>query len=228
MRSGIEKALPLASITLVTIHGTSLMFMALTCSDEPVSASVSTTRSYHHRDLRSALLAAGLRKLEAGDVGDLSLRQIARDVGVSATAVYRHFPDKQALLRALADVGIARLGEAQQAAAIDARDDAEAFAATGRAYVRFALANPALFRLVFSHCEPLGDTVCGKSLPARVLQDQAGAATGHDPAAMHRLMIQAWALVHGLAMLMLDGQLPAEDALIDQVVDRATLFPHAV
>lgn len=192
-----------------------------------VSTLKSEARSYHHGDLRSALVAAGLKALETTEVVELSLRQLAREVGVSATAVYRHFPDKQALLRALADEGITRLGEAQQLAAGSAQNEAEAFAATGRAYVRFALAHPALFRLVFSHCEPLGDTVFGQSLAARLLQDQAGLATGNDPAATRRLMIQAWAVVHGLAMLMLDGQLPAEDALIDQVIDRATLFPRA-
>ena len=66
----------------------------------------SPARAYHHGDLRSALVAAGLKALEQGDAADLSLRQIAREVGVSATAVYRHFPDKQALLGALAEEGI--------------------------------------------------------------------------------------------------------------------------
>lgn len=191
-----------------------------------VSTLTPEARSYHHGDLRSALVTTGLQALETTDAADLSLRQLARDVGVSATAVYRHFPDKEALLHALADEGIARLGEAQQLAASSTHDEAEAFAASGRAYVRFALAHPALFRLVFSHCEPLGDTVFGQSLAARLLQGQAGAATGNDPAATRRLMIQAWAVVHGLAMLMLDGQLPAEAALIDQVIDRAPLFPR--
>ena len=190
-----------------------------------VSTSEIETRTYHHGDLRAALVAAGLRALETTDVSEISLRALARDVGVSATAVYRHFPDKRALLGAMARAGLAQLGEMQQRAAMEAGD--QAFSATGRAYVRFALANPALFRLVFSHCAPLGETVFGQSQAARLLQGQASIATGNDPAATRRLIIQAWALVHGLAMLMLDGQLPAEDALIDQAIDRATLFPGA-
>lgn len=189
-----------------------------------VSTSLEAVRTYHHGDLRSALVEAGLRALETTEIGDISLRQIARDVGVSATAVYRHFPDKRALLVALAGAGIDKLGEAQRAAAESMGGGAGAFGATGRAYVRFALAHPALFRLIFTHLPPAGETVFGQSLAARLLYDKAAAATGGDAQETRRLMVQAWAVVHGLAMLMLDGQLPPDDALIDQVIDPATLF----
>jgi AcrR family transcriptional regulator len=189
-----------------------------------VSTSNLPDRAYHHGDLRAALVEAGLRALETTQIADLSLRQLAREVGVSATAVYRHFPDKQALLKALASAGIEQLGRYQQAAAEAAGGTAAAFGATGRAYVRFALANPALFRLIFSHLDPLGETVFGDSLAARLLQEKAFEAVGDDRAQARRLMIQAWAVVHGLAMLMLDGQLPRDEALIDQVIDPRTLF----
>ena len=191
-----------------------------------VSTSISPARAYHHGDLRSALVEAGLEALKTTAIADLSLRQLARDVGVSATAVYRHFPDKQALMRALASEGIEQLGQFQQAAADGAANSADAFAATGRAYVRFALAHPALFRLMFSQCEPIGVSIFGENLAARMLQDKAAVATGGNPEETRRLMIQAWSVVHGLAMLMLDQQLPADDALIDRVIDQATLFPR--
>ncbi len=189
-----------------------------------VSTSKSASRAYHHGDLRSALVEAGLTALETADIADLSLRQIARDVGVSATAVYRHFPDKQALLKALANAGIEELGRVQLAAAEAASGANAAFGATGRAYVRFALAHPGLFRLIFSHLEPLGETVFGDSLAARMLQQKAALAVGGDMVQAQRLTVQAWAVVHGLAMLMLDGQLPRDDALIDRVIDPRTLF----
>jgi AcrR family transcriptional regulator len=191
-----------------------------------VSTSNSPARNYHHGDLRSALVEAGLKALESADLAELSLRQLAREVGVSATAVYRHFPDKQALLSALAAAGIEQLGQFQQQAAADAPNNSAAFAATGRAYVRFALANPALFRLIFSQSGPVGESIFGDNLAARLLQQRADTATRHDPAATRQLMVQAWAVVHGLAMLMLDGQLPAEDALIDRTIDPETLFPR--
>ncbi len=183
---------------------------------------VSTSKTYHHGDLRAALVEAGLKALEASAADDLSLRQIARDVGVSATAVYRHFPDKAALLSALAQAGIAQMAAWQVEAAAAATPD-NAFAATGRAYVRWALAHPALFKLVFGQCNSVGQTVFGDNQAAQMLRRYAHDLTG-DEAGAQRLMIQAWAVVHGVAMLMLDGQLPPEDALIDSVIDARTLF----
>ena len=182
------------------------------------------TRSYHHGDLRSALVEAGLKTLESAPIEDLSLRALAREVGVSPTAVYRHFPDKQALLGALAAEGIEQLGQYQQAAATGAEGNSDAFGATGRAYVRWALANPALFRLVFGQGRDVGSSIFGDNLAARLLQDKALRAVRGDEAGARQLMIQAWAVVHGLAMLMLDGQLPQDDALIDRVIDPRTLF----
>ncbi|MEN9718767.1 MAG: hypothetical protein RIQ99_1645 [Pseudomonadota bacterium] len=190
-----------------------------------VSTSPQPARSYHHGDLRSALVEAGLSALKTTGIADLSLRQLARAVGVSATAVYRHFPDKQALLAALAEAGMAQLATAQQAAA-DAATPAQSFAATGRAYVRFALANPALFRLIFACTCTDEATVFGNSLAARMLQANAATLAPDDPAEARRVIVQAWALVHGLAMLMLDGQLPPDDALIDTAINSRTLFGH--
>ncbi len=187
-----------------------------------VSTSNVEQRAYHHGDLRAALVAAGLRALENTDIADISLRGLAREVGVSATAVYRHFPDKRALLEAMAQDGLAQLGQLQQRAAMDAGD--QAFSATGRAYVRFALANPGLFRLVFTHCQMRGDGLPEGNLAADMLLGNAAKFTGGDPAAARRFAVQAWALVHGLAMLMLDGQLPADEALIDQVIDGRSMW----
>ncbi|MFO1256217.1 MAG: TetR/AcrR family transcriptional regulator [Sphingomonadaceae bacterium] len=183
---------------------------------------VSTSKAYHHGDLRTALVEAGLKALERQEIGEVSLRQLAREVGVSPTAVYRHFPDKEALMAALAQAGIARMADWQLAAARDA-EASDAFAATGRAYVRWALANPSLFRLVFGQCREVGQTVFADNDAARMLREYAHRITG-DEAGAQRIMLQAWAIVHGLAMLMLDGQLPRDEALIDRVIDVNTLF----
>lgn len=183
-----------------------------------VSTSKEQPRTYHHGDLRAALVAAGLHALKSTDVSEISLRGLAREVGVSATAVYRHFPDKRALLQAMAMAGLAQLGQMQQQAAAAAGD--RPFVATGRAYVRFALANPGLFRLVFTHCgTPTDSQPPAGNVPADMLLENAARMSGGDQAAARRVAVQSWALVHGLAMLMLDGQLPADETLIDQVID---------
>jgi AcrR family transcriptional regulator len=171
---------------------------------------------YHHGDLRAAVIEAGLELLKIRGVDELSLREIARTVGVSAPAVYRHFPDKQALLSALAREGLRQLAEAQRLAA------EKSFAEVGRAYVRFALANPALYRLAFAampdEFQPDGAAYEGSSawlLRKGVAEMLPANAT---PEKHHAAAIHYWSLVHGLSMLMLDGQVDPDDDLINQVV----------
>lgn len=179
-------------------------------------------KPYHHGDLRAALIEEGMRLIAERDAESFSLREVARNTGVSATSVYRHFPDKEALMTALAHEGLAQLGEAQRSAAEQAGGGLESFAATGRTYVRFALANPALFRLIFASPALEGTQLdlSDETNPMTFLRRNAAAASNaplDDPATSIRVT-RAWALVHGLAMLMLDGQLPAETTLIDRVI----------
>lgn len=184
-------------------------------------------KSYHHGDLRSALVGEGLRLLALSDAEHLSLREIARNVGVSATAVYRHFPDKQALLSALAQRGGDMLAELQVQAQAAAGGGVAGFDATGRTYVRFALAHPALFRLMLARTreDALGDPedicISGLGLLRQNIATLAEPGTSNEEQRVRA--VYAWAVVHGLAMLMLDGQVPAEDALIDKVVKSASL-----
>jgi AcrR family transcriptional regulator len=187
---------------------------------------VSTSKNYHHGDLRQAAIDAGLKLLEERAANDLGLREVARAVGVSATALYRHFPDKAALLRALANEGFKQLAEAQRAAAAAAGGGEAGFGATGRAYVRFALDNPALFRLLFSAAIPAGDPFHRRpeEMPEafRMLWDNAARLAPPDagPDAAPLIALEAWALVHGLAILILDGQIPRNDALIDALLTK--------
>lgn len=185
----------------------------------------STKRAYHHGDLRSALIEAGLAALESTGPEGISLRELARAAGVSPTAVYRHFPDKQALLAELAREGLRMLGTAQRLAADETGGGPEGFGATGRAYVRFALANPGLFRLAFAHGPSPAEMEAGQDDASRLLVAYATRLTDGSPEAVRRLTLQAWSLAHGLAMLMLDGRLPPEDSIIDAVICERTLFP---
>ncbi len=163
--------------------------------------------------------------LEGASGLDLSLRVLARTVGVSPTAVYRHFPNKDALLAALAHEGLTMLGNAQRRAYDTAGGGMKGFVETGRAYVRFALAHPALFRLVFAHGDP-AHLPSHKTDPAsQLLHDSTVELTGGNGAAAERLALQAWSLGHGIAMLMLDKRLPTDDALIDRLIDCNSLVP---
>ena len=176
--------------------------------------------SYHHGDLRAALIAEGLRLLAARDAEDLSLREVARGVGVSATAVYRHFPDKAALMAALAAQGLVMLSQVQHAAYDAAGGGVAGFNATGAAYIRFALLHTALFRLIFAN-PPTGKIVELADSPdnaMRFLMENAArlAPPGMEP---RIFALQSWSVAHGLAMLIIDGQLHVDDKTIDAVID---------
>ncbi len=196
--------------------------------DNDNSVNINTSkRSYHHGDLRSALVDEGMRLLKSGDAESLSLREIARNVGVSATAIYRHFPDKVSLLAALSDAGYAQLGREQGEVA--RAGGAKGFAESGRAYVRFALANPALFRLMFAanstRAHPEQSAPAGS--PASLLHQGVADAMGPEATgqAVFSGMLQAWSLVHGLAMLILDQQVDRKvaEAMIDEVISADSL-----
>ena len=189
-------------------------------------------RGYHHGDLRAALIETGMRLIEFSDADQLSLRQVAREVGVSAAAVYRHFPDKDALLTALANEGLERLGAAQRQAAADAGYGLQGFNASGRTYVRFALKHPALFRMIMSHTpqvDHFATNTDAVSSPIRWLRSSVAALAPEDatPEQLRRAALRAWSRVHGLAMLMLDGQVLVDDALIDDVINGDDIWLEA-
>ena len=106
-------------------------------------------RSYHHGDLRRALVSSALEILSEHGVAGLSLRAVARRAKVSAMAPYRHFADKEALLAAVAEHGFRQLTIRFSAAATAAPDPRAALDALGVAYVVFACDEPSLFKLMF-------------------------------------------------------------------------------
>jgi AcrR family transcriptional regulator len=177
--------------------------------------STSGRGTYHHGDLRAALLATAMHMLEQG--GPFSLRAIARQAGVSPTAPYRHFADREALESALAAEGLRDL-RADLLADRDLPTTVAELAEFGVAYVQFALRRPALFRLMFgSECDTEDDdrvraAAAIHDLLAKVV---SGVFPDADPAA---LATAGWGLVHGLAFLYLDGKLTSTSA--DDVADQ--------
>ena len=164
--------------------------------------------TYHHGDLRTAVLGAAARIIEKEGLAGLSVREAARRAGVSHNAPYRHFPDREALLAALAQEGFALLQKSLESCT--GRE-------LGQAYVRFALEHPQRFRLMFGGTLPLGKypdlQQHARGTFAKLQSAFAGLGTEAEFAAA-----AAWALVHGLAQLMLDGHLERGDAFVSKVL----------
>src|SRR5688500_14783035 len=108
-----------------------------------------TPRPYHHGNLRRALLDEALATIRDEGVDGLTLREIGARLGVSRTALYRHFADKGALLTTVATEGFRTLRVGLVTAWEDGGRDDDAFRAMGVAYVRFAVANPSHYRVMF-------------------------------------------------------------------------------
>lgn len=171
-------------------------------------------KPYHHGDLRAALLDAADALLDQGGDGAVSLREAARMAGVSPTAAYRHFADKEALLAALALRGFEAFG-ASMAAAV-ARGDVSPHVARGRAYLLFALARPGRFRLMFG---PL--LARAGAHPALLAASRAAFDALRANAADADAALRSWGMVHGLAHLMLDRAIPdagEAEALINRLI----------
>lgn len=168
-------------------------------------------------DLRRDLLDAAIRAVAQDGVAQLSLRAVARQVGVSHAAPKNHFPDKAALLTAISVEGFERLGQAMQAASQGASSAIDAMARGGKAYIQFSITNPGYFRVMWrNELHDPADIALQRSghavfdaLTASVMAAQAeGWGKGHDP---KNLALVAWSSVHGVAQLYLDGPLGEMD-----------------
>jgi AcrR family transcriptional regulator len=167
-----------------------------------MSTSRHRKRSYHHGDLCAAVLAEAGQLLEKKGITALSLREAARRAGVSHNAPYRHFPDRRALLAALAAEGFRSFAE-QLAAA----ERAGGLRARGEAYVRFALAHPQRFRLMFDSGLRIASDANLREHAGRAFGALEQAIAAHSGQEAPHAAIAAWALVHGLSDLLLGRKL---------------------
>lgn len=197
-----------------------------------VRAARTPKQSYHHGDLRRALLDAALALITEGGAHALTLREVARRVGVTQAAPYHHFADKEAILAAVAEEGFVGLYDAMIAARdASSSKPAARLRAMGLGYVRFAVAHPAHFRVMFtSMCDvpsypslhAAADRAFAALLEAITAAQKAGVVRRGDAA---ELSLLAWSTMHGLSMLWIEGAAhgPAGAELsIDKLADAAT------
>jgi len=182
---------------------------------KPASAARAARATYHHGDLRNALIDAALAQIAVSGARALSLREVARAAGVSHTASYRHFPSKESLLAAIAEQGFVMLGDAVGSAVQAHPDDPlAALQASGIAYVEFGVQYPHHLQIMFggligNHADHAGLKQAAEGAYERLreavrsAQDSGDLRSGDE----RIIALASWAQVHGLALLIAGGQI---------------------
>ena len=188
---------------------------------------LSTLKSYHHGDLRAALIETTLALVEEVGVEGLSLREVSRRAGVSHTAAYKHFSDKADLVRALVGNAFADFARALAVGRDAGTDALDALRRIGVAYVVFAHEHRTQFKMMFRP-ELTGIVKREELDPAlgaySVLVDAVGAAfaAGVMQGDPETVVLASWSIVHGLAALIVDGpsmSFPTTTREIEAVAD---------
>lgn len=176
--------------------------------------------TYHHGDLPRAMVRQAVRTIQRQGLHALTLRGVGEQLGVSRTALYRHFTDKNDLLKAVAAEGFRLLQAELREAWTSGGEGQQAFDAMGRAYIQFAVRHQSHYRVMFGGAlrgsdmptpdrDGTGDAFATLVHALESLQ-HAGVVRADHP---QQLALYVWAVVHGVAMLAIDGVLRSPDAL---------------
>lgn len=171
-------------------------------------------KTYHHGDLRAALIEKALELVQTNQVHLIGFRELARQLNVSRTAPYRHFESVECLLAAAAEDGFQKfMTVLEQGDGKKHRDPRAQFVAMAKSYLAFAMENPAHYRLMFEKSfyekNKFPEVAALASKAFTLLTTAVSECVGSDAAKTDTLRIasMAWAFVHGLARLFIDGQL---------------------
>ena len=187
-------------------------------------------KNYHHGDLKNALIKAGIQILSKEGLGGLSLRRVAKKAGVSHTAPYAHFADKQALIAAISTEGYHQLYE-QLTAAVETNhgNPQNLLVVVAWAYVQFALKDPELFKVMFSGViEQEKDYPDFREISQKNFQLLVGIVKTYQetgllsPEPVDLVAVRLWSLVHGFIMLLLEGQI--SHTLLDRMSIKTLLI----
>lgn len=186
---------------------------------------------FHHGDLKNALIAGALEAIAEGGAEAVQLRALAKDIGVAHPAVYRHFADRDALVRAALAQGyrnlVAHIPSGKRGASLD-------LAALGAAYAKFAFANPRLFltmtgpRLATSERDPDLETAIESSFAPIIAAIEAGQAAGRfDQGKPRALAVYFWAALQGVLTQIIHGRIGVRrdlrDAYVSELIGRIAL-----
>jgi AcrR family transcriptional regulator len=187
-------------------------------------------KKYHHGDLKNALIEAGAEILLKEGVGGLSLRKVARQAGVSHSAPYAHFADKQALIAAISTEGYRRLYE-KFARVVEkySQDPLRQFVEVAWTYIEFARSDPDYFKVTFSSAVekekdfPAFVEMTRKNFQLLVnIVETCQSARVLKPGPADMLAVSAWSLVHGFASLLIEGQI--SHTVLDRIAVRELLL----
>jgi AcrR family transcriptional regulator len=186
-------------------------------------------KTYHHGDLKNALIQAGVEILAEDGVSGLSLRKVALKAGVSHSAPYAHFVDKQALIAAISTEGFRQLYERVSGVTEKYKSQpAQQLIEVAWAYVQFALDDPDRFKVMFSavlekekqYPEFVAESQRNFQLVKMIVEaNQASSQLRSGPTEL--VALSAWGIVHGFVMLLLEGQIP--HVVLDQMKLRELL-----
>ncbi len=186
-------------------------------------------KTYHHGDLKNALIKAGVEILARDGVSGLSLRKVALKAGVSHSAPYAHFADKQALIAAISTEGFRQLYEQVSGVTLKYQSQpTKQLIEVAWAYVQFAMDDPDRFKVMFSavlekekqYPEFVAESQKNFQLVKLIVEaNQASGQLKSGPSEMVELSV--WGIVHGFVMLLLEGQIP--HAVLERVSLRELL-----